>query len=157
MDWWQRLQVREQFLLLMAAGLLGGSLLYVLLWQPLADELLSQQQRYQVLQKNLSWMHEASQQVAKLRGARSQSSAFNGSLLVGLERLVQRHGIQNSIKEMAPEGEHSVRLLLNPVKFDSVLKLLSELQQHGVKVNQLMLSPEKSPGMVAGRVTLVKS
>lgn len=156
--WWLQLAPRERRVVLL--GLLGLGLLlpYWLLWLPLVeqrerlDETLVQQRQ------DLAWMQAAAQQLRALPGdAGLAEVADDASLLGRVDAAVREAGLGAAVRRVQPEGDTRVQLWLEGIGFDAMLRWLAQLQAgHGVRVDSLAVDRREQPGLVDGRVILVR-
>lgn len=104
------------------------------------------------------WMHAAAQQVAQLRGVQSHGPARGTggrSLLAVVDQTAKQSGLGGAIKRVEPDKEDSVRVSLEQVAFDDMVRWLSSLRQrYAVQVNTLTIDRQPQPGLVNARLVL---
>ena len=110
-------------------------------------------------QKTLDqWMHLAAQQVAQLRGAQSpgQSRGAGGrSLLAVVDQTAKQSGLGGAIKRVEPDKEDRVRVSLEQVAFDDMVRWLSSLRQsYAVNVDTVTIDRQPQPGLVNANLVL---
>jgi type II secretory pathway component PulM len=154
MQWWLRLAVRERALLLLATGLVVGTAFYGLVWQPLAERQALQLARHARLQADLAWMLRAGQRFERLRAAGGDALGTSASLLSVVDEAARADGIKPAISQLNPEGDRLVRLALEAVEFNKVLRWLAHMQAQGVRLDEMTFSRHAEPGQVQGRLTL---
>jgi general secretion pathway protein M len=123
-------------------------LLYILIWQPLNDNLVSSQKRLESRQALLTWVTDntARYQRAKSVGGVKQSS---GSLSSIVNRTAERQ--QLTITRMQPQGE-ILLVWLDNVPFAQLLLWLESLANNeGLQVQAIDLSQGDNPGEVRVR------
>ena len=79
----------------------------------------------------------------------------SGNLLSTLERSALDRGLRRNITRMAPDGSAGVRLALDGVGFNTLLRWLTDLQQgSGVRVESATITAQSDPGVVDARLLL---
>jgi general secretion pathway protein M len=150
-SWWAGLQQREQRLVAGAAVVMVIGMFYWLLWQPLHQANLQQQQKVQNAQRQLS---ELQQLLPQLKAAGNQSARSGGSLAQIISNSARSAGV--SVSRMQPQSEQ-LTLVLEDLSFDQLLGWLHTLQfQHGVKLVNLDVATAEQPGIVRVRRMVVE-
>lgn len=143
--WWASLQQREQQLLSAAAVVVAIALFYGLIWQPLHQARLDQQQAAKGAAEQLQWLHS---QLPKLSNTAASPKA-QGSLTEVVSQTAGRYQVQ--VSRMQPQNDQ-LQLSLDDVPFEQLLRWLHELQyQHGVTLVQLDIARAEVPGVVRVR------
>ena len=148
--WWASLQQREQRLVSMAGVVLVIGAFYWLLWQPLHQSRLTQQQAAQNARAQLIWLQ------AQLPKLSSEGSAVRTS--ASLNEVVSQtsRSFQVQVNRMQPQNEQ-LQLSLEDLAFDQLLRWLHELQyQHGIRLVQLDIATTDKPGQVRVRRMLIE-
>ncbi|MEJ6654387.1 MAG: type II secretion system protein M [Pseudomonas sp.] len=153
--WWAGLAPRERAVLIGGALLLSILVLWLLIWEPLAQKREQQRADISALTADLTWMQQVAGQV-KRQGAqqssRSGGVAAGGSVLTLVEVSASAAGIRESMERVQPEGQ-GARVWFNEMSFDVLLVWLAELEQrHGLQVSQLAVDAGTAPGQVSARV-----
>ncbi len=153
--WFEELNRRERSILLFGGGALLLMLLYSLLWSPLSEQ--NERLRDDIKNQNvtLAWMQQAAQQV-KQGGARSIQSNVNGeSLLTLVDRTAKSSALGGSIKRVQPNKDGGVRIWLEKVEFNQMMRWLATLSSHhGVVLSDSNIEKQLTPGLVDARLTL---
>ncbi len=155
--WLANLSPRERrFLLIGAAAVPIMILLFT--WMSLSGRV----QRLESMvddQKALDqWMHSAAQQVTQLRGVQSRTGAQGTggrSLLAVVDQTAKQSGLGGAIKRVEPDKEDSVRVSLEQVAFDDMVRWLNSLgQSYAVEVVTVTIDRQPQPGLVNARLVL---
>ena len=160
-DWWLSRQPRERLTLMLGGVLVVAALLYLLVWEPLARERTNLANRVKAQGNALVWMRQASEQVKQLR---SQSPNFTkkasqSSLMSIVDSSAKRAKIRKPIQRIEPEGKDGVKLWIENVNFDSLVRWLGEMERrHGVLVKRATITRhEQTTGHVNSRLSLERS
>lgn len=151
---WRQLAVREQRLILLAAGVVALLLGYSLLWSPWQakrERLLAENAR---LQADLAWLRQLAPQVEALRAQQPATATAEGALPVRLDASLRAAGLGEHLLRLEPAPDGSVKLWLNELPFDSLLVWLGDLGAQGVAVQSLGVDPAAKPGLVSARLSL---
>ncbi len=152
---WRALHPRER-VALAGGGTLALILLgYALLWVPVQRDL----SRLRVLvpkeHEQLLVMRAQAQEIARLR-ARAPVSANAGNLLTTLERSATEHQLRQYITRMEPDPSNGVRVSLDAVAFDALLRWLADLQRDAsVRAQNVSITAQAEAGMVNARLLLL--
>ncbi len=156
-DWWMSLEERERLLVAGAGVVLGIALFYLLAWEPLFKTRAELQQAVHAQRNTLQWMQEAAREVRTLQagGGAGALQGRNRSLLSVLDQTATQAGIRDQIERMEPEGRNGVKLWLDQVPFDTLMRWLDRLERHyGVHVRRATFTATDVSGFVDARLTL---
>lgn len=144
---YQQLNEREKPLVLSGLILVILALFYVVIWQPLNDNLQAAQKGVAAQQETLNWLQ---QNIARVKLAQSgnTSNKFRGSLT----QLVSSTSSRNNLKvaRLQPSN-NSLQVWLEDAPFNDLLSWLNGLQAQGVVIENLDLAAANAPGMVKVR------
>jgi general secretion pathway protein M len=146
--WWQGLQLREQRLVLAMSSAFLVFFLYILIWQPLNENLANKQKSLANRQALLTWVSEnsARYQNVKSVGTTKQS---NGSLSSIVNRTASQQ--QLTITRMQPQGEY-LQVWLDSAPFTKLLNWLEHLANNeGLQVEAIDLTKGDNQGEVRVR------
>ena len=153
--WFDELSRREQLTLLGGGGVLLLMLLYTLLWAPLHDE--RERLHHQVMsqQETLSWMKQASAQLQSSVVAGGKGAVRQESLLTLIDRSAKSAKMGGSIKRIQPDKSGTVRIWLEEVDFDQMMRWLADLSRDkGVMLAEFNVERVESSARVKARLTL---
>lgn len=153
-----RLAPRERVLVLLAAAAVTMTLFFLLVWEPLAqahhrraDEL----QAARALAERLEVIGSEVQRNRRSGGA--QAPDLSTSLLAAVDLSARAGTLSKPPSRIQPEGEREVRVWLEAVSFDSLLRWLGEIEtRYGIQVQTADIERVERPGLVDARLTLVR-
>ncbi len=159
-DWWETLQARERYMILVAAVLVALSIVYLAIWSPIASSRDEKQKRVEVKRDTVTWMAIKKQEVEHLK--RINPNLFNKvndgrSLLAVVDTGAKQMGIRPAITRIEPKGENNVQIWVEDIAFDYLIVLLGELERRNtIEVADASLNRSDQVGKVTGKVTLVR-
>lgn len=152
--WWRGLQARERTLV--AAGGAAAALLlfFFLLWVPLHRDLDRLRVEVPKASEQLATMRVQAMRVKQLRG-NAPAQTKGGGLLSFVEQSATTFNIRQHIKQVAPEGNNAVRLVVDGVPFNTLVTWLANLhKQGGIRIDNATLEPQPTAGLVNARLLL---
>lgn len=153
--WWSGLAERERRVLGAGAAALGLIVLYVGIWEPVAGARQRQQTQLHAA-RALAAQLESLAAIAP-RGSAAAVSGAGQSLLAVIDQTRKASAITKPPSRLQPQGDDTVRVTLEDVPFDALLRWLGELQgRYGVRVADADIERESGPGLVNARLTLVR-
>ncbi|MEE4297745.1 MAG: type II secretion system protein M [Wenzhouxiangella sp.] len=154
---WSRLNRRQQGLLIAAALIVTGVIVFVGLWEPLVE--VRDQRRDQVAaqQALVSWLDAVGPIASDLRQRASRNQAGTPRSLLGLaDETARAAGLAGSLSRIEPAGEDRVRVWLDQAEFVATMQWLDGLASgQPVSISQLNLERAGTSGQVNVRVTLL--
>lgn len=156
-DFWARLNARQRALIALAVLTLVGALLFVGVWEPMAEAREQRRERVAAQQALLSWLEAVAPRAAELRRQADRNRAEAPRSLLGLaDETARAAGLAGALSRIEPAGEDRVRLWLDGAEFLATMQWLEQLAAgHPVAVGQLDLERADGAGQVNVRVTLV--
>jgi len=157
-DWWEALQSRERYMVLIAAVLVSIAILYFAIWSPIVSSLDTKQKRIETKRETVAWMSLKKQEIEHLK--RINPNLFNRtsddrSLLAIVDTGAKQMGIRSAITRIEPKGEDSVQIWLENMAFDYLIVLLGELKRrNNIEVADASLNRSDQIGKVTGKVSL---
>ncbi|MGH8482382.1 MAG: type II secretion system protein GspM, partial [Nevskiaceae bacterium] len=80
------------------------------------------------------------------------------SLLAIVDQSRKASAIQQPPSRLQPDGDDTVRLWLEDVPFEALVRWLGELHtRYGVRVDAVEVERESGPGLVSARLTLMRN
>ena len=150
--WFEKLTLREQRIVLVAAALAAGLLLLAVIL-PLERKVGALQQRVSVKQADLAWIRGVAPRLATLRATAAHGG--NESLTVLADRTARAAGIARALTNSLVGGDGSLTLRLEQVPFDALVAWMAALlQQHGVRVSASTIDRTATAGIVSATVVL---
>jgi general secretion pathway protein M len=153
--WWASLAERERRVLGAGGVVLALVILYLFAWEPLAA---ARQQRHVELQAARALATQLDQLAAIApRGAGAPTAGAGQSLLAIVDQSRKASAIDKPPTRLQPEGDDTVRIWLEDVPFEALVRWLGDLQaRYGVRVDSADIERESGPGLVSARLTLVR-
>ncbi len=153
--WWAGLAERERRVLAGGAVVFALIVLYTGIWDPVTA---ARRERAADLQaaRALAVQIE-SLAPAATRGTGGPGAGAGQSLLAIVDQTRKASAITKPPSRLQPEGDNTVRLWLEDVPFDALVRWLGELHtRYGVSVEDADIERESGPGLVNARLTLVR-
>jgi len=156
-QWWSGLQASERRILILGAIALGLMLPYFAIWLPIQDDVAVMQKQVQEQQAVKRWMNQASAEVKQLSGGKAGAlrPRDGRSLLAVVDQTAKRSGLGSGLKRLEPEGQAAVKVWLEQVSFDDMMRWLTSLEQkNGLAVATVTIDRQDVAGRVNARMTL---
>ena len=151
---WHSLQSRERLIVGIGAVILLALLGYSIVWAPVQRDLPNLRIDVPKQRTQLALMRVQAKQVAQLRGS-APAKIASGNLLTKLEQSAQNRGVRENITRMEPDETNSVRLSLDSVDFNALLRWLKELQtQNGIRPETATITAQSDQGLVNARLLM---
>ena len=160
LSWFQRLQKREQNMLIVMSAIVLLTLFYLLVWEPVFKGAQLEHEKLQSQRKILSWMQNAENEVSQLRSSGNLISPqfANQSINTLIERSAISAGIRSAINKLDSDGTEAMKVQLKSVEFDRLAQWLGKLQSdYGITPKHVTINRLEKPGMVSSRLTLEKT
>jgi general secretion pathway protein M len=125
-EWYKNLAQREQQFLSFGAAIVVLLFSYLLIYEPMQNGIIDSQKSLDQKQTDFRRLVEISNQYKKLSSTVSKTSSKKGnkSLLAVIDQSGSVAGIKSSIKRLTPEGKNKVRVRVENVSFDKLVKWL---------------------------------
>lgn len=153
---WTALAPREQRTVTLGGIALVPILLYLALWAPVSKAVRT---RSAALQES----HAVAVQLERLAGEQQQhrgggaAVATNQSLLALVDQTRKASTLTKPPSRLEPEGDTTVRIWMEDVPFDALVRWLGDLQaRYGVRVDAADIERQSGSGLVNARLTLMK-
>lgn len=156
-EWWQALEQRQRALIGVAAAVLIGAVVYVWVWEPLAQARQQQRERVAEQQALLSWLDAVAPLAQSLRGREQPERDLGERSLLGLtDETARAAGLAGAVARIEPSGDGQVRVWLEGADFVTVMGWLeSYSRSRPIRIEQLQIDRAQSEGQVNARVTLI--
>ncbi|MBL1259106.1 MAG: type II secretion system protein M [Thiotrichaceae bacterium] len=154
--WFATLSPRER--IIVAAG--GGLLIMALLigsWLSFVDDVERMREVVSEQRVASQWMESAAQEALMLRkGGNQKRVANNGASLLSLvDQTAKRSGLGGAITRIEPDGSDKVRIRLERVNFDKMMRWLEALQtKHVVSIDSITIDQHQDNGLANVRLSL---
>lgn len=155
--WWSRLAERERRVLGGGAAVLGLVLLYLLVWEPLAGAQRERERALADARALATLLETLAVEMQQNRGSAGPAAGAGQSLLAVVDQSRRASALTKPPSRLQPEGDTTVRIWLEDVPFDALLRWLNDLQsRYGVRVDNADIERESGPGLVNARLTLIR-
>lgn len=151
---WASLEERERRVLGGGAVILAMVVAYAGIYDPLTS---ARHQRQAALQAARTLATRIEQLAAAAPRAAATPAGQGQSLLSIVDQSLKASAVGKPPSRLQPEGETTVRIWLEDVPFESLVRWLHELQdRYGVRAENAEIERESGPGLVNARLTLVR-
>jgi len=152
---WDGLRPRERLLVGLAAVVVAFTVFYLALWEPIHQRNAALRERLAEQRALLVWMEERAAEVRALRGGAGTGRLPAGDSLLGIiDRTARGADLKGRVSRIEPDGEDGVRIWLDGVAFDALVRWLGRLQrQYGLTVASAVIDRE-GPGKVSARLVI---
>ena len=152
-EWFAALAPREQRIVA-AGSIVGGIIvLYSAVWDPLVKAHLGRELA-------LSQSRSLAQRLETVGAAvqRAPRNAVNrGGSLISVVDQASRSNALGKQPRLQPEGDSEVRLSVDAISFDALVRWLADLEtRYGVQVQSAEIEKQDAPGVVDARISLVR-
>jgi general secretion pathway protein M len=160
MNAWNQLDTRQKRLVSLAGLVLVAALVYVWVWEPLAEARATERERIAQQQALLNWLEAVGPMAERLReSGRGGREASDRSLLGLADETARAAGLAGAMARIEPAGDGEVRVWLEGADFVTVMGWLEDFSRsRPVQVSQLQVDRAGTEdGQVNVRVTLVSN
>lgn len=156
MAWWQQLEARQQRVILAAGVILLALLVYLQLFEPMAEARQAERERVAQQQALLGWLEAIEPTVDRVRTQQRPTAERDGRSLLGLtDQTARAAGLAGALTRIEPSGEQQVRVWLDGADFVATMSWLQDFSRdHAVEITQLSMDRAQRPGQVNVRLTL---
>lgn len=142
---WQKLNPKEQKLLLVMAAVIGIFIFYSFIWQPLNSGIVKAEKKLASQQELLLWVHEKTS-IVKASNQSGRSNKRQGSLSSIVNTTAQQNNI--AITRIQPQGDN-IQVWIDEAVLDRFLPWIEQLAiVEGLQVVSVDLSATDRPGVV---------
>lgn len=156
--WWATLAPREQRVVGAGGVALALIFLYLAVWQPVTKAQRDRTRALEDARALATQLEVLAVELQRNRGAGGGAvQAAGQSLLAIVDQSRRASSITKPPSRLQPEGDTTVRIWLEDVPFDALLRWLADLQtRYGVRVDTADIERESGPGLVNARLTLMR-
>ncbi|HEY1992196.1 MAG TPA: type II secretion system protein GspM [Gammaproteobacteria bacterium] len=153
--WYLSLQQREQRILAVGVVFVIVTVVYLGLLNPYFNSRKHLQAAVVEKQSQVAWMGPAATQLQALRGQQPSGIPAGQSLLAVVSRAAGDAGFGAAVKQAQTDSDGSVRVQLQAVAFDNLIRWLGTLRrQYGISVKQMTAQKAATAGNVDATLTL---
>ncbi len=149
---------RDQTLLILLGLAMGVTLIYLLLIDPLFNELATRRDNVHNKENTLLWMQQSALKIRQ-RDDKGKAVQSNEASYVLLDKTIRQANLQNTVQrvESAPGTARGARANFKSIPFNQLLSLMVTLQQsYNLRVTHVTLR-EQETGLVDAQVTWDRS
>jgi len=151
---WGTLAARERRIVAMGMFLLGLTVLYLLLWLPLQQELSRLRAGVPEGQAQLARMREQAAIIQPIR-SRAASIPAPGTLVSVIEQSATGRGLRKQITKLEADGSNGVQVTAEAINFNSLIAWLADLREtHSLITDNLSVDAHTTPGTVNARLRM---
>jgi general secretion pathway protein M len=153
--WFRTLAPRERIMLSICAIVVLLTLIYVAGWKPLVN---AHVRREAALERARSIATRIEQAAADAKAAGPTATVDRSmSLLAAVDQTSRSQTLGKAPSRVQPEGDKEVKVWIDDVPFDNLLRWLQELdQKYGIQPGSAEIERSSAPGIVNVRVSLVR-
>ena len=149
-QWYQSREPREQTVLQILAAVFVAAMIYWVLWSPAVNARDQAMQRYVANMQTLEWI---SANAGAVRAASSgKTSSLPRNWVGDVSRSANAFGL--TLKNFTPDGNTSVRIQMEEQPAGQCILWLQSLQEKGVQITSLEMTPGDKSGTATVRATL---
>lgn len=149
-QWYQGREPREQRVLQLLGAVFIVVLIYWLLWAPSVNARNQSMQRYVANMQTLEWINANEGAVRAASGGKA--SALPRNWVGEVSRSANAFGL--TLKNFTPDGNTSVRIQMEEQAAGQSILWLQSLQEKGVQITNLEMTPGEKSGTATVRATL---
>jgi general secretion pathway protein M len=152
-DWYSKLQLREQRMVLVGAIVVAALLLFGGVLLPLQAAAARAERRADTRREDLEWMHLHADEVRD--GAAQLHPDTGEAPVVLVNRVGTESGLGTAFRGTQPSGVTGVRVQLEAAPFDPMIQWLDTLEQrYGLSIESITVDRTGKAGIVNASVTL---
>ena len=146
---------RERLLVAVAAVVVLITLLYLLIWEPLVKAHTGRAESLDAARALAARIETAA--VLSQRGATGGGVDRVTSLLAAVDQTSRSPVLGKAPSRLQPEGDREVKVWIEDVAFDNLLRWLAELEtRYGIGASSAEIERGAASGTVSARLTLVR-
>ncbi len=155
-EWFESLDMRERVLVCAGAVVVGVTLFFLMVWEPLAKNQAQLMLEIQDARELNVIMQTAAAAAKSASGSgRGAIRSAHRSILSIVDETSKKAGLGKAVNRIQPEGDKTVRIWLEQAKFDDLVNWLAELSsQHAISLSNGNVDRDDAAGLVKARFTL---
>lgn len=148
------LEARERLMVLIGAGAVALTILYLGIIEPMMLYRDNLAQRVENQRRTVSWMRGAAESYGLQTGSQRET-VVPGSLLATVDAAAKRSELGRSLQRITQDAGNSVRVRLESASFDSLLLWLEGLEaRYGIRPADVSVERSEGAGKVDATLTL---
>lgn len=154
LQWYRVREQRERIVLAIGAAVVAVTVLYLLIWEPVAR---AHRHRAEQLQA----ARDLAIKIESLAGRAAPNSASgatrNLSLLSAVDQSAKSGVLNKPLTRLQPEGDTEVRIWLDGVSFEALMRWISQLRVNdGIVVKTVQIDKGQESGSVNAQLALIR-
>jgi len=160
-DWYESLELREQWFVAVGAVLVSITVLYGFLWAPMDKNYKTLESDIQILQRSLAALRPL--RLRSPDGGQPGASAVLGSQmspLIIVDQTLRSRGLDRYRQRSQPTTSNGVRVELENVAFDELVLWLGDLSANyamHVQIGSFSAGSRVAPGRINATLTLERA
>jgi len=156
--YWLGLEQRERLILGVGGVVVALILIYALIWQPWHKSIASMHKSIQPMRSDLVWIRQHAEIIKNGGQTKDSLKGQDQTLLSVIQTTAKRGQVDKAIKQMTPNSDSEVRVVLEDVDFNKWVRWVDQLSlTYGVNIKQVKAERvEKKPNLAEVRLTLVR-
>lgn len=156
-EWFAALAPRERVMVAVAGVFTVFTVLYLGLWEPLANAHEKRAEALKASRALASRLEVIAAEAARHQGNGGAAANRNLSLLSAVDQASKSGTLGKPPSRLQPEGENEVKVWIEAANFDALVRWIAELEtRYGVSAQTVDVDKESAPGTVNARLTLVR-
>jgi type II secretory pathway component PulM len=158
-EWWNNLSLRDKRLASLGIIVIALTLLYMLVWLPLANKNELMRTQIQHNKQLLVWMKAANQQIEALKKNKKtyKASITGASLLSIVQNSIKLSPLKNQFTQLKQSESDSIQLNFQSVQFDALVTWLIKIwQEQSINVSHISVTSLGTTGNVNAEINLEK-
>jgi general secretion pathway protein M len=156
-EWFRSLAPRERLLVSVGGIVVAITILYLGIWEPLSKAHSKREQDLAASQGLAQRLEAIAVVVQKSQSSGGAVINTGASLLSTVDQVSKAGTLGKPLTRIQPEGDHEVKVWIDGVSFEALVRWISELEgRYGISVQTADLDRDTLPGQVNARLSLVR-
>jgi len=149
-----KLQPRERAIVAVGAVFVAFALVWFLICRPVFRAHARAEQELAAARSVATQLERAAALVPR---SNAPAVASGGSLLSTVDESSKAAALGKTLTRLSPDGDSQVHAWLEGVSFDTLVRWMYALQsRYGLRIDSVDIEQQPTPGVVNGRITVVK-
>lgn len=156
-EWFRSLAPRERLLVSVGGVVVAITVLYLGIWEPLSKAHSKREMDLAAAQGLAQRLEVIAATVQKSQVSGGAAIDTAASLLSTVDQVSKTGTLGKPLTRIQPEGDHEVKVWIDGVSFEALVRWISELEGHyGISIQTADLDRDTLPGQVNARLSLVR-
>jgi len=156
-EWFDTLEVRERWFVLVGALFVAGAVFYYAIWSPLDRGQATLSANVSALERSLAELKPLRAALSNSGGSQSVVAGGNESLVVIVDTTLREHGLYTALQRSQPTRDNGIRVEFENASFDDLIVWLGDLGgRYGLQVisGSFSIPAQDAQGRVNASLTL---